>query len=370
MNIHSKVIPFELLPQGFIEAFVHYGADLKELLKNTGIHQDMLGRAGHKISYTQQTQLIRNGIDLCRRPGLGILVGQYMDWSYNGTVGEVVHCSPSMKAAGEAFIRYIMIAQPNYSMYAAQPNNYVDKKGLVVSPIRFFVSKAQSVEMRQFEIEYRLTIALRLLDECGNKSVAHPEVYVALEYPKPRHWELYNELPCHSVEFSQPQSHIAVHYEFLIKSFREMRKPAFDRVIARCEEEYEAANLETSYSAKVRWHLGVLFQENPSLEHIAEILSMSPRGLTRRLAEEGTSFRQLHHECRMGLVSHHLRVSSLSVEEIADIMGFANASSLRRAVKNWTGEAVSVVRAQGVDTQVIGDLTEDEEDKPQYCANS
>jgi len=72
---------------------------------------------------------------------------------------------------------------------------------------------------------------------------------------------------------------------------------------------------------------------------------MTPRRLTRQLALEKTSFRTLMHEVRMELTSHHLRASRLSVDEIAELMGFSSASSLRRAIRNWTGEAAGSVRA-------------------------
>lgn len=346
MNIHSKVIPLELLPQGFIEAFVYFGADIKLLLDDTGITQEMLAGRGHKISYVQQSLLVRKGIQLCSRPGLGLLVGQYMDWCYNGTVGEIVHCSPNLKEAGAAFLRYIMIAQPNYAMFAARPTSYIDKDGLIVSPIRFFIPHDASAELRLFEIEYRLAITLRLCDECGNKSVALPEVYVCLDYPEPAHGELYRQLPCHSVKFNCPESSIASHYSYITESFRPLRKNAYDKIIARCEEEFDSTNIEPTIGAKVRWHIGGELAQSPTLDDIATVLSMTPRALTRRLAEEGTSFRQIVHENKMELVSYHLRSSRLSVEEIADLLGFSNASSLRRAVKNWSGKAVSAVRSQ------------------------
>jgi len=346
MNIYSKVIPLELLPQGFVEAFVHLGADIEQLLEDTGITQEMLAGRGHKISYVQQGQLIHKGIHLCSRPGLGLIIGRYMDWSYNGTVGEIVHCSPSLKDAGAAFLRYILIAQPNYAMFASRPNSYIDKDGLIVSPIRFFIPHDTSPELRLFEIEYRLAISLRLCDACGNKSVAQPEVYVCLDYPEPAHGELYRQLPCHSVKFDCPESSIASHYLHITEPFRPLRKNAFDKIIVRCEEEFDSTNIEPTIGAKVRWHIGGEFTRSPTLDDIAVILSMTPRALTRRLAKEGTSFRQITHENKMELVSYHLRASRLSVDEIADLLGFSNASSLRRAVKNWSGNTVSVVRSQ------------------------
>jgi AraC-like DNA-binding protein len=75
------------------------------------------------------------------------------------------------------------------------------------------------------------------------------------------------------------------------------------------------------------------------------MMHMTPRQLTRQLALEKTSFRTLLHEVRMELTSYHLRASRLSIDEISDLMGFSSPSSLRRAIRNWTGTAAGMIRA-------------------------
>lgn len=345
MDIHSKVIPLELHPMGFIEAFTHYGADLDQLLEKTMINRNMLSTKGIKISYQQQSQLITNGIELCNRDGLGLLVGMYMDWSYNGSVGSVVHCSPSLREAGAAMRRYLVIAQPYYAMYVGEPNVYIDENQQLVNPIRFFVNESSNKKLFEFELEYRLAVTLRLIDECGNKNIADPGVHLYLDRPKPAHYALYEQLPVSTITFDCEQTAISSHYTFFTETWRELRRPNFDRLMTQCEEELSEAKIETSFSAKVRWHVGLYFNEQVSLETIAGYLSMTPRALTRKLALEGTSFRNIVHEVRMELTAFHLRSSTLSVDRISEIMGFSSPSSLRRAVKNWSGETAGDLRA-------------------------
>lgn len=344
MDVNSKVIPLHLHPLGFIEAFTHFDADLGQLLSNTNINENMLSSKDVKISYAQQHQLIKNGIRLCNKPGIGLLVGQFIDWSYNGPVGGIVNCSPSLRDAGEAFIRYVMIAQPYYAMYMSKPKYYIDDQGMVVGPIRHFAADNDDAELHLFECEYRLAVSLRLLDMCGNKSVENTDVIVGLQYPEPSYSSIYRDLPCATVSFDCDQSFIAVHHTFITEPWRLFRKHAFERIITQCEEEFQKAEIETTYTAKVRWHISNMFNQQATLEKVAEILALSPRALTRKLAAENTSFRNIMHDVRMELVSYHLQASKLSVEQIAELMGFSGASSLRRAVKNWSGNAVSHLR--------------------------
>jgi AraC-like DNA-binding protein len=344
MDADAALIPLQLHPLGFIEAFTQLGASLAALLRGTGISQSMLDDPRARISYAQQARLIANGHSRCRQPGLGLLVGQMFDWSYYGTVGGVVHCSPSLRAAGEAFQRYLMIAQPWYAFRGRRPTTYLDLDGMIVDPLDCFPAGGASAPLRQFEGEFRLAVQLRIWDSCGNKSAPDTSIHVCLNYPEPAHAHLYRALPCTSVHFDCPRSYIAAHRHVVLEPFRPFRRRAFDRIIQRCEQELSESQVEPSYQAKVRWHLFAGFNKSPPLHEIASMLSVTPRALTRRLASEGATFREIAHEVRMELTAHHLRCSRLSVDQIAELMGFSCASSLRRAIRNWSGSAAGTIR--------------------------
>jgi AraC-like DNA-binding protein len=349
MDTHARVIPLHLHPLGFIESFTHFGAELNALLQNTGIDQSKLDSRSTYISYAQQRQLIQNGIALCKRPGLGLLVGKHFDWSYYGTVGGVVQCSPSLRAAAEAFMRYMMILQPYYGERARGPSTYIDANGMLMYPLQCFPAAATcSDALRQFEFEFRLAVTLRLWDACGNKQVADPKVRVALDFPEPAHVHLYRELPCAELQFNARRSHVAASVDFVIEPFRLIRKPLYDRIMEQCEAELAGAKMETRFEDKVRWHLHANFNMSATLEDVAQNLGVTPRALSRKLAAENTSFRQLVHDVRMEIASHHLRLSRLSVDKIAELVGFSSASSLHRAIRSWSGAPTSQVRADDV----------------------
>lgn len=350
MDADAAVIPLQLHPLGFIEAFTQLGASLPTLLRGAGISHAMLDDPRARISYAQQSRLIANGLARCRQRGLGLLVGQMFDWSYYGTVGGVVQCSPSLRAAGEAFQRYTMIAQPWYAFRGRRPTTYLDLDGMIVDPLDCFPSGGTPAPLQQFEREFRLAVQLRIWDSCGNKAAPDTSVHVCLNHREPSYAHLYRALPCTSIRFSCPRSHIAAHRHFVLEPFRPFRRRAFDVIVQRCEQELSESHLEPSYQAKVRWHLFAGFNKRPPLKEIASMLSVTPRALTRRLANEGATFRQIAHEVRMELTAHHLRCSRLSVDQIAELMKFSCASSLRRAVRNWSGNTTRAARGAEINT--------------------
>ena len=64
---------------------------------------------------------------------------------------------------------------------------------------------------------------------------------------------------------------------------------------------------------------------------------MSSRTLSRKLAEEGTSFAEILDQLRAALAERYLHDESLPVSEIAWLLGYREVSSLTHAFKRWTG---------------------------------
>lgn len=75
----------------------------------------------------------------------------------------------------------------------------------------------------------------------------------------------------------------------------------------------------------------------PVLEQVAAALHVAPTTLRRRLEAEGTSFQEIKDRLRRDAAIHQLCTSARSVPDIAAQLGFADASSFRRAFRHWTG---------------------------------
>ena len=77
----------------------------------------------------------------------------------------------------------------------------------------------------------------------------------------------------------------------------------------------------------------------PDLETAAADLGLAPRALTRRLHEQGTSYSKIVDEARHQLSLGYLEDPSLSLLDIAYLVGFSEQSAFQRAFKRWTGHA-------------------------------
>jgi AraC-like DNA-binding protein len=85
---------------------------------------------------------------------------------------------------------------------------------------------------------------------------------------------------------------------------------------------------------------------NATLETIADRLLMSPRTLTRKLADRGESFKGMLAQIRRDLAEKYILDQSLSLTEISFLLGFSEASSFSRAYRGWTGRSPSTHRSE------------------------
>ena len=77
---------------------------------------------------------------------------------------------------------------------------------------------------------------------------------------------------------------------------------------------------------------------------IARKLGVSRRTLARRLASEGLTFTGIMQSLKSDLAKRHLTDKTLSVSEVAWLLGYRDASAFTHAFKRWTGKAPTALR--------------------------
>ncbi|MFZ6843579.1 helix-turn-helix transcriptional regulator [Undibacterium sp. RuTC16W] len=78
-------------------------------------------------------------------------------------------------------------------------------------------------------------------------------------------------------------------------------------------------------------------------QDIAFALGLSPRSLHRLLVREGTSYQHVTEMVRMERAKR-LLITTLSMEDIAEKLGYSDARSFRRAFQRWTSLTPSEFR--------------------------
>lgn len=82
-----------------------------------------------------------------------------------------------------------------------------------------------------------------------------------------------------------------------------------------------------------------------SLAVVADHLGMHARGLNRRLAAEGTSFRAICEDVRFEAACQLLKNTRNTAYQIASILGYSDATAFTRAFRRWSGTGPAQWRA-------------------------
>lgn len=72
-------------------------------------------------------------------------------------------------------------------------------------------------------------------------------------------------------------------------------------------------------------------------QRVSRALNTSLRSLQRRLAQEGTSFKEILDEARHQLAVRYVRDSELPLREITGRLGFSDPGNFARAFRRWEG---------------------------------
>jgi AraC-like DNA-binding protein len=90
--------------------------------------------------------------------------------------------------------------------------------------------------------------------------------------------------------------------------------------------------------------VGALPDDRAGISAAARALGMSTRTLQRRLRERGIVFAGLVDEVRRRLSARYLAEGTLTLGEIAWLLGYSESSAFNRAYRRWTGRSPSADR--------------------------
>lgn len=98
----------------------------------------------------------------------------------------------------------------------------------------------------------------------------------------------------------------------------------------------DASSLAERIRRLLRKRLG---HDMPSLEEVGEVLAITPQAVRRRLRDEGRGFQRIKDELRRDAAIEFMLHTKLPLIDVANRVGFSEASTFHRAFKQWTGVA-------------------------------
>jgi AraC-like DNA-binding protein len=113
--------------------------------------------------------------------------------------------------------------------------------------------------------------------------------------------------------------------------------------MAATERKTAAGSLRAAVESEVE---KLLPHGKATAQAVAKALALSVRTLSRRLADEGTTYAEVVDQLRRSLALQYLKDPGMSLSQIAWLLGYEGSTSFNHAFKRWTGRSPSVARTE------------------------
>lgn len=198
-------------------------------------------------------------------------------------------------------------------------------------------------QRRLFAHETLLVMVVGLLCWLAGRRVPLHELHLAA--PKPAHASEHERMFCQARRYAMPATALVFDAALLAAPVRATP----DSVASFLREAPVSVFLKrVPRRGMAEQARRCLQQAGPGLglAGVARRLALSPATLRRRLQAEGCGWQQLKDEWRRDQAIHLLAHGRTSLAEMAEQLGFCDASALARAFRHWTGSAPGAYRAK------------------------
>lgn len=155
--------------------------------------------------------------------------------------------------------------------------------------------------------------------------------------------KLHREVFGTDIRFNQDCNALVLDSKTLAASFRGRGSAAralADRYV-RLEEDVPQRSIARTVEVVIR----TLMPYGPcTVRDVSRALDIAPRTLQKYLRQEGTTFVTTRDAVRADLAFKYLRYSNLSVVQVAEILGYSDATSLSRSFRRWHGRSAREAR--------------------------
>ena len=295
------------------------------LLADLGLDEDALSAPEARLPLDQVVAVLERARALTGEPGLGFYLGLHMRVASHGYVGLAAMSAANV---GDALQLAERFAPTRTSALVLRVEREADEAALVIEERASFGSVRDIVVFALMTGIWQIGNAVTGTPLRGRADVAFPE---------PPYMARFARLVPGPIRFDQPEHRLRFDATLLERPLVTGDPAALRLTRQQCERELEALGFDARSTERVTRLLPDPDGGFRTLADVARALHVSPRTLKRRLADEGVSFTQLLEAQRRGRAEKLLARAELSLDEIADRLGYSDAANFSRAFRRWFG---------------------------------
>ena len=321
-----------------IEEVEKRGVNVARVLRETGLNAEWLNDKDALLNCEQYGRLVRNALRESRDPALGLTAsrqGNYL--SRFGYWGYAILSSTNWGQASRLALRYWEVTGSLVRLM------FQDEGDTCTWEIHPVLATAHE-EIQIFAVEKLLTALFATIEFTTGSPPPVLEIQVA--YQPPEHAFLYEEYWKANVLFGQEKNLFRMDASILKRPILLANPRIMETCLEQCRQLLHNLKRTDELVELVRRIILASPGHFPNGEDAAKKLGMSPRTLRRRLQERNTSYRKLMDEVRAELATGYLTTTSLTIDEISDLLGYNETTAFRRSFKRWAGKSASAMRKE------------------------
>ena len=309
---------------------VERGCAPAALFLNTGLNLDTLSSAGSRVEEAQADQIIANALTATGDPSLGLTVGQQLNLGAHAVIGQTFLACANLMEVLDTLVRY----GPLLTGWQARIDHYMDP---ITKRIGLTLRVPSSSPSIRFTHEAIFSAAQKTLSDL--LQTPNVDVEVSFPYETPHDTTAFKAIFGNNVHFNTAEAALSIPQVLTARPLPTSNPTLRSLYDAECARLLADLSDNASCGERTLAALDKLEGQYPGLDQMASMLNLSTRTYRRRLQEESTSFQELLDSVRFKHATQRLRHPELSVDRIAQQLGFSDVSNFRRAFIQWTGES-------------------------------
>jgi AraC-like DNA-binding protein len=301
------------------------GMQDREILEGSQVSAERLRDAAARLSARQRLRIYQNIFEGCNDPTVFLAAGDAATVCTFGIWGYALMSSSSYLDAIHIAFKYLTLTGP-----------LLEKSFDVEGDTAMFEAKDTLLlgPLLQPVVDFWFAFTVRISKEV-TKNAFVPE-RIELSIPEPAHWDAYAKLFGCPVLFGTARNRVCFGVDNLAIVLPRADTLSFQICDQLCASMLKEMKMATGPAREVRDLILRTPSDFPSLSEVANQLYTTPRTLRRKLADQGTSYQQILNDVRKSLAIKFLRETQLSMDEIAERVGFSDSRNFRQAFKKWT----------------------------------
>ena len=303
---------------------------LVDTLEQRGIPQEV-GLVGtgidlnsDRVSYRQRIAQLDNMLSLVGMDGAWLDSPRSISISDYGLLGYAMMSSATLEQAVQIAVRYHRTAG---AMFELKFEVDGDEAVLRIEHL------LPSGRVAQYAVEELFVGVSRLIGLL--LGTAHRPLRILLGYDAPDYQQKYEQCFGSQVSFNAVRSEYRFDAALLPKPLAEADANTAKICEESCRQLLNQMEIDEDIISRICHLLLSTPGEFPKLDAVANKLSLGARTLRRRLNELGTSYQKILDDVRRELAIEYLRTTNLTVQEIAELLGYSEVTNFRRAFMRW-----------------------------------